>query len=440
MRPHLLPRTAAAVLAASAAVIAAGATPAAAAPYVPGQVIVKYKDGTSARAQAGAAHSAGTGGAVGPPAGARRLGVRKGTSVKAAVSRLRRDPRVEYAVPNYKAHVAGLIPNDPGFSRQWNLQAGFGINMPDAWNLAKARKAPGGRGVTVAVLDTGVAYQRYKRYRRAPDLNRFVRGYDYVDGDRHPNDENGHGTHVAGTIAQSTGNRTGTAGIAYKAKIMPVRVLDAEGAGDTFAIARGIRYAVRHKAKIINMSLEFDASVRASQIPDLVSAMRYAKRKNVLVVAAAGNQADSQVAYPARAREALAVSATTIRGCLAEYSNVGADVDLTAPGGGRDAVLSDNPYDAATCKPDLAGQFIYQQTFTSSVRRFGLPRGYEGTSMAAPHVSGVAALVVASRRLGRRPSPARLTHHLEVTARDLGPPGFDKRYGYGLLDAAAALR
>ena len=277
--------------------------------------------------------------------------------------------------------------------------------MPDAWDLAKARKAPGGRGVTVAVLDTGVAYQRFGRYRKAPDLNRFVRGYDYVDDDRHPNDENGHGTHVAGTIAQSTGNRTGAAGIAYQARIMPVRVLDAEGAGDTFAIARGIRYAVRNKAKIINMSLEFDASVRASQIPDLVSAMRYARRKGVLIVAAAGNQADSQVAYPARVKDALAVSATTIRGCLAEYSNVGADVDLTAPGGGRDAVLSDNPYDATTCKPELSGQFIYQQTFTSSVRSFGLPRGYEGTSMAAPHVSGVAALLVASKRLGNRPTP-----------------------------------
>jgi serine protease len=139
-----------------------------------------------------------------------------------------------------------------------------------------------------------------------------VKGIDYVDGDSHPNDENGHGTHVAGTIAQSTGNGIGDAGIAYEAKIMPVRVLDADGAGDTYAIARGIRYAVKHKAKVINMSLEFDASVRASQIPDLVSAMRYARQKGVLVVAAAGNQADGAVAYPARAKDAVAVSATTL--------------------------------------------------------------------------------------------------------------------------------
>jgi len=415
---------------------AAAARPA----YVPGEVIVKYRDGTTPRAQAGVARAADTGGTVGPPATPRKLEVKGHVSVAGALKKLRHDPRVEYAVPNYVAHASGFTPNDPGFRLQWNLGGANGINMPAAWDLARARKAPGGRGAVVAVLDTGVAYQRYRRYRRAPDLSHFVRGIDYVDGDHHPNDENGHGTHVAGTIAQSTGNRVGAAGIAYRAKIMPVRVLDSDGAGDTYAIARGIRYAVRHKAKVINMSLEFDASVRASQIPDLVSAMRYARRRGVVVVAAAGNQAAGLVAYPARAREAVAVSATTIRGCLASYSNIGLDVDLSAPGGGTDAALSDNPYDASTCRPEAPGQFIFQQTFTASVREFGLPRGYEGTSMAAPHVSGVAALLIATKRLGRNPSAAAVERRLTETARDLGAPGFDRRYGYGLLDAAAALR
>lgn len=439
-RPSLL-RQALAVLALAASALGASAPAASArAAYVPGEVIVKYKHGTSPRAQAGVARAAETGGAVGPPATPRKLGVKGRASVAGAVTRLRRDPRVEYAVPNYVAHASGLVPNDPGFRLQWDLNGANGINMPAAWDLARARQAPGGRGTVVAVLDTGVAYQRYGRYRRAPDLKRFAKGIDYVDGDSHPNDENGHGTHVAGTIAQSTDNGIGAAGIAYRAKIMPVRVLDADGAGDTYAIARGIRYAVRHGARVINMSLEFDASVQASQIPDLVGAMRYARRRGVLIVGAAGNQADGLVAYPARSKDALAVSATTIRGCLAHYSNVGRDVDMSAPGGGADAALSDDPYDAVACRPELKGRFIYQQTFTFSVRDFGLPRGYEGTSMAAPHVSGVAALLIATKLLGRNPSAAAVQQRLEQSARDLGSPGFDRRYGHGLLDAAAALR
>lgn len=400
--------------AALAALALAAPSAAAAAPYVPGEVIVHYKDG------------------------ARQ--VQTGKDVKASVAKLRKDPRVRAAVPNYIAHASALMPNDPGFKLQWNFFGPNSINMPDAWDLARARKRGGGKGVIVAVLDTGVAYSTYKRFRRAPDLNRFVKGYDFVDNDSRPNDYNGHGTHVSGTIAESTNNGVGAAGIAYSAKIMPIRVLDAEGAGDTLAIARGIRYAARHKAKIINLSLEFDASVRASQIPDIVSAIKYAHKKGVLIVAAAGNQGDSVVAYPARARYVTAVAATTVRGCQADYSDSGFDVDLSAPGGGVDAANSDTPYDAAHCRPDQLGRFVYQQTFTKSPRTFGLPNGYEGTSMAAPHVSGVAALVVGSGRLGKSPNATTIERHLENTATDIGAPGVDPRYGHGLLNAAQALR
>jgi serine protease len=414
-----------------------------AAPYRSGEVVVTYRDGTSVTSERRAARAAGTARRSGAGAGAttRRLEIEDGDSVRETVEELQDDPRVAHARPNYVARTSRVTPRDPFFRKQWNLRSEtVGLNMPDAWQLARERGAPGGRGAVVAVLDTGVAYERFRRFRRAPDLRNFARGYDFVDGDRHPNDENGHGTHVAGTIGQSTGNGVATAGIAYRAKIMPVRVLDAQGAGDTFSISRGIRYAARRKVDVINLSLEFAADVRASQIPDVISALRYARHRGVLVVAAAGNQDDPTVAFPARAPSVLGVAATTINGCQAGYSNSGVDIDLAAPGGGGDADNADNAYDAAVCRPSDRGPFIFQQTFVRSVQRFGLPRGYEGTSMAAPHVAGTAALVIATRRLGRDPRPSTVAAHLEATARDIGPPGRDSRYGAGLVDAAAALR
>ena len=126
--------------------------------------------------------------------------------------------------------------------------------------------------------------------------------------------------HVSGTIAQTTNNRIGTAGIAYNAKIMPLRVLDSRGEGDSAAIARAIRYAVRHHADVINLSLEFPAEVRSAEIPDVVSALHLANRRGVVVVAAAGNQTDIAVAYPARVRSVIAVGATTIDGMPVRWS------------------------------------------------------------------------------------------------------------------------
>lgn len=429
------------LLSAAASALSLLVAPAAhAATFAEQEVIVKYRDGATAVVEERAQDRTGTDAAGPAVAGSEPLAIEDGESVRETVQELQSDPAVAYARPNYIAHASSLQPDDPSFDRQWNFTGSFGINMPEAWELAAQRGAPGGRGAVVAVLDTGVAYERFRGFRRAPDLQRFSSGYDFVDSDRHPNDQNGHGTHVAGTIAQSTDNGRGTAGIAYGAKIMPVRVLDAEGAGDTFSIARGIRFAARRRVDVINLSLEFDGSVRAAQVPDIVSALRFARRRGVIVVAAAGNQADDLVAYPARAPNVVGVAATTIRGCQADYSNAGRHVDLAAPGGGADAANTDNEYDLSVCRPDRTGPFVLQQTFTTSVRRFGLPRGYEGTSMAAPHVSGVAALVMASGALGENPSPLAVERRLEETARDAGRPGFDNRYGHGLLDAAAALR
>jgi serine protease len=403
------------------------AAPASAAEYVSGEVIVRDAGDSTGRV----------------------VQLADGETVAQAVAELRADPGVASVTPNYKAR-ATAIWNDPGRSGQtsgwttlqWNFIGDASINAPEAWDLAAGRGAPGGRGAVVAVLDTGVAYETRGRFKRAPDLRRntFVRGYDFVDGDKHPNDEFGHGTHVAGTIAQHVNNGVGVTGIAYNAKIMPVRVLDENGEGAAFEISRGIRYAAKHGADIVNLSLEFDPSITARQVPDIISAIRFAHRKGAVVIAAAGNEADASVAYPARAKYAISVGATTEHLCQADYSNSGRGLDVVAPGGGNDSPNADNARDQQNCRPDLTGREIYQQTFTSNPRRFGLPNGYQGTSMAASHVSGIAALVIGSRRLGRNPSPNRVASHLRQTARDLGPDGYDSRYGHGLVDAAAALR
>jgi serine protease len=396
------------------------AAPAAAAEYVPGEVVVK-RDGESARVHE----------------------IRDGDSVPETIAELRDRPGVEYAVPNHIARASQTFtPNDPDFRRQWNLFEPAGIGMPEAWSLAAAAGAPGGQGALVAVLDSGVAFERYKRYRRAPDLRKrtFVRGYDFIDRDPHPNDVYGHGTHVAGTIAQATNNGDGTAGIAYGAKIMPLRVLDSAGTGDSLAIAKAIRYAARRNADVINLSLEFELDVIPSEIPEILAAIRFAHRRGSLIVAAAGNGFGRRVAYPARADQVIAVGATTRSGCRSDYSNGGPDLDLVAPGGGVDAEPRATQ-ELDICDPSSATDWIFQETFRGrGVKTFGLPRGYEGTSMAAPHVSAIAALVVATRKLGPAPSPEALRNHIQATARDLGRPGFDGRYGHGLVSAATALR
>jgi serine protease len=212
-------------------------------------------------------------------------------------------------------------------------------------------------------------------------------------------------------------------------------VLDTAGEGEASTIAEGVRFAVDHGAQVINLSLEFTPGVTASDIPELIEALRYAHRHRVLVVAAAGNEGHAAIAYPAHAPYVVSVGATTERGCLAAYSNEGSGLTLVAPGGGPDADLPGDP----NCDPEKSGRDIFQVTFTgSSVQRFGIPTGYEGTSMATPHVSAAAALVIASGVLGAHPTPAQLTARLRATARKLGGGGDERLYGAGLLDAGAA--
>jgi serine protease len=448
------------------AVLAGGVARARAADYVPHEVIVGYRigaDETPALARLGVRSST-----AAPTPGSRVLHLRPGASVPAAIARLRHQPGVAYAVPDYIAHVAGaspsgssgatakaefagaFYPNDGGRAErahgweamQWNLLPTAGVNAPEAWANLLGDHRGGGKGVVVAVLDTGVAYRDWKTFHRSPDFGRthFVAPYDFVSNNHFPLDRNGHGTFVAGIIAESTNNGVGLTGLAYGASIMPVRVLDSSGEGDEATIARGIRYAVTHGAQIVNLSLEFLPSQvnSGSEIPQIVSAIGYAHRHGVTVVGAAGNDETDQIAYPARAPGVISVGATTRDRCLADYSNGGSGLDIVAPGGGDDAIMPGEP----DCHPERSLPSIYQLTLTSPPHwdHFGYPNYYIGTSMSSPAVAAAAALVIASRVIGAHPTPDQILNRLEQTATTLPAGGAkpNSDYGYGLLNVGAA--
>ncbi|MBS1879980.1 MAG: S8 family serine peptidase [Actinobacteria bacterium] len=396
----------------------------------------------------------------------------RGVAVQQAARALRANPRVDYAVPNYIAtasaappragaatETAFALPNDPGTlggsaeaaaapgdwtTKQWNflpyegvataqlpLSPG-GINAVEAWQNLAAAAHPGAEGVTVAVLDTGIAYRADgPRFRKSPDFtaNQFVPGYDFVGRDNVPLDENGHGTHVAGTIAEKTNNGIGLTGLAYRAKLMPVRVLDARGRGNAAEIARGIRYAVAHGAQVINMSFNFGCNKR---VPTVDEALREAFARGVVTVASAGNLgSETCVSEPATGPRVIAVGGTTEGGCLGYYSLAGPAIDVLAPGGG-------NPIGGC---PSISARPIYQVTLRpGTTNQFAIPGNYVGTSMAAAHVSGLAAMVLASGVLGKQPSPkARVEaviRRIRSTARSLGLPATQQ--GAGLIDAGKA--
>jgi serine protease len=462
-------RAALVTLAAAAATLALGLglTPASAgaaglrtatasAAWAPHRVIVGY---TPRRSRTSGGHTvvASAASAPQPPIRTVVKSVPGRESVAQALRRLRGGPGVAYAYPDYVAHSTGaFFPDDPGTAHrrrgwelmQWNMLAGAGVDAPQAWANLLADERAGGKGVTVAVLDTGVAYRDWGRFRISPDFRggRFVAPYDFIAHNRYPLDRNGHGTFVAGAVAERTNNGVGLTGVAYGASIMPVRVLNERGEGAESTIAQGIRYAVDHGARVINLSLEFVLSRvhSASQIPLIVRAVDYARRHRVVVVAAAGNDEAHKVAFPARVPGVISVGATTKDGCQASYSNAGPSLDLVAPGGGDDAAIASDP----ACHPNRALPPIYQLTLSDPpfagnpgrFGRFGYPGYYIGTSMAAPEVSAVAALVIASRVLGPRPTPAQVLRRLQRTATRLpaGATARDDAYGYGLVDAGTA--
>ncbi|HDD57611.1 MAG TPA: hypothetical protein ENF43_03745 [Thermoplasmatales archaeon] len=382
--------------------------------YVPDEIIVKFKPGVGDNVISEINSRYGASVRYSSPYGKfKRIGIPKGKTVSEMVKIYNKNPNVEYAEPNYIAYAL-MVPNDPYYGYQWHLDNPEygGIGMEQAWDISN------GSGVIVAVVDTGI--------RKGSDLQDtcFVQGYDFVDDDRDPTDENGHGTHVAGTVAQSTNNDEGVAGVAFGACLMPVRVLDANGYGTYADVADGIIWATDNGAQVISLSLGGDSSSET-----LEHAVAYAYSKSVTVVAACGNDNEPECLYPAAYDDyVIAVGATQYDENLAPYSNYGPSLDLVAPGGNLDLDQNDDGYDDG----------VLQQTFRKRgpFIRWGY-YFYQGTSMATPHVSGVAALVIAN---GNAETPDEVRSVLQETAEDLGAEGRDDTYGWGLVDAYAALQ
>jgi serine protease len=305
-------------------------------------------------------------------------------------------PLAEFEQPGDTKTASSSLgePNDPMYSKQWHLH---NIGVVGAWKQTK------GSGITVAVIDTGIT--------RVRDLaeTKFVKGYDFVSDREEVKDDNGHGTHVAGTIAQATNNYYGVAGIAYEASLMPLKVLNEYGGGTVADIAAAIKFAADNGANVINMSLGGGGESRLMK-----EAIEYAHAKGVVIVAAAGNESQNSAAYPARYPHVIGVSALGPDGEKAPYSNFGAGVDISAPGGSDAGKVLQQTIDPET------GDAVFL--------------GLQGTSMAAPHVAGVAALIQAA---GVK-QPDDVLKVLKASARSVQDDGLNY-YGAGQLNAEAAV-
>lgn len=275
-----------------------------------------------------------------------RVVLPKSVNVGQALAHYRSLPNVEFAEPNYVARHFQVTPNDPSYGSQWALPK---ISAPTGWTVTT-----GSTSVKIAIVDTGVD-------KNHSDLvGKLVAGYDFVNNDADADDDNGHGTHCAGIAAALTNNGIGIAGVDWNARIMPVKVLNASGSGSYAAIANGITWAADNGANVISMSLG-----GSSGSSTLENAIVYAAGKNVVLVAAAGNSNTTAASYPAYYSQCIAVGSTTSTDARSSFSNYGASwVDVAAPGSSIYSTYDGNTYSTLS-----------------------------GTSMAAPHVAGLAGLV-----------------------------------------------
>ena len=419
-------------------------------PYLSGSIIVKYRN---------------------DPDDFDVVAIPSSADPEAVAASMRQHEDVEYAQPRY-INYAMARPNDAFYSQQWNFPA---IDMERAWDIQ-----PGAtRDIIVAVLDSGMAYRtltvRYQSTRpfrvtpngplypalgtvdvpfaAAPELgqsgsDRFVAPRDFIWNDNLPVDLDSHGTHVAGTIGQLTNNSTGVAGMAYNVRLMPVKIIDGawdEIFGSPFqgtddVVARGIRYAVDNGANVLNLSI---GRTSGGPAPVVTDALRYAVNRGCFVVVASGNTRDTgnaanRLAQPAPDIDGMvAVGAVGRTLDLAYYSTTGSYVELSAPGGDQRLGGTSGGILQQTLNLDLL------ETYFRPVSQYGPPRAdtfayyfFQGTSMATPHVSGFAALLM-QQGITR---PAAIEAAMKQFALDRGAPGRDDQYGYGLIQPRATLR
>jgi serine protease len=303
------------------------------------------------------------------------------------------------------------LPNDPNYSSQWDIPK---LDALKVWSQTDG----GAPSIKVGVLDTGVAYEDYnpsgsQNYAKGPDFadTSFVQGYDYVNSDSHPNDDDGHGTAVASVIAESTNNSLGSASLAYNVSIIPIKVCDKDGWCLDSDVTKGIDFARNKGAKIINLSIEGDDYSSVIQ-----TAINRAWDAGVIIAASSGNERSNKVSYPARSKHVIGVGALTNSDKRATYSNYGTGLDVMAPGGNAGGGSGDLLYQTVNCTAGLnCTSFVYKRI--------------AGTSFATSLVAASAALIVSKGTLW----PDSVARFLMLKAQDLGSSGRDKVYGWGRI-------
>ncbi|MBM7693896.1 subtilisin family serine protease [Peribacillus deserti] len=299
---------------------------------------------------------------------------------------------VEFAEPNYiYMQNEANVPNDSLYRRQyqWNLPV---IQTEEGWDITR-----GSENVVIAVVDTGVDLDH-------PDLKRRItRGYNVIARNSSPDDDNGHGSHVAGIIASETNNLRGIAGLTWYNKIMPIKVMNEKGYGNAFDVARGVIWAADHGADVINLSL---GNYQPSAV--MQEAVQYAFDRDVVITTAAGNDNTDQPSFPAAYPEVICVTAVDYNGNRAEFSNYGEYVDVAAPG------------------VDIPSTYFHKQYAALS-----------GTSMAAPHVAALAGLI---RSANPDLKNTKVMSIISKCSYDLGNKGYDPYFGSGLIDIRNSLQ